>query len=171
MKRLYYLFRGTQHARSISDDLHRVGIEDGQLHFMSRDQGSLQLAQVHTTSVLQERDLQHSGLYGGLIGLGIGVLFALYLMASELSQYIGIGSFAFVCSIFTFFGAWAGGIVGISHDNHHIARFHEALDQGDTLLMLDTYNPQQENHIRDLMNSRHMEASFQGEDKHYREFF
>ncbi len=171
MKRLYYLFRGTRHARSISDDLHRAGIDDGQLHFLSRDQGSLQLAHVHTTSVLQERDLQHSGFYGGLIGLGIGVLFALFLMASDLGRYMGVGIFAFICGIFTFFGAWAGGIVGISHDNHHIARFHQALDQGDTLLMLDTYNPQQEDQIRDLMNSRHLEASFQGEDKHYREFF
>jgi len=171
MKRLYYLFRGTQPAKAISDDLHNAGIDDGQLHFLSRDTGSLQIAKVHTTSLFQERNLQHSGFYGGMIGLGIGVLFALYLMASELGPHIGIGTFVFVCAIITFFGAWTGGIVGISHENHHIARFHEALEQGNTLLMLDTYSPQQENRIRNTMHSRHMEASFEGEDQYYREFF
>lgn len=170
MKRLYYLFRGTQHAKTISDDLHQVGIDDGQLHFMSKDVGTLQQDRVHTTSVFQERDLQHSGFYGGMIGLGIGVLFALYLTASELGQYIGMGTFFFVCCIFTFFGAWTGGIVGISNENHHIARFHDALEKGDTLLMLDAYSPQQENRVRNLMHSRHLEASFEGEDKDYREF-
>ncbi|MFZ5603035.1 MAG: hypothetical protein ACOY7J_11340, partial [Pseudomonadota bacterium] len=78
--------------------------------------------------------------------------------------------FIFVCCIFTFFGAWTGGIVGISHENHHIARFHDALEQGDTLLMLDAYSPQQENRVRNLMHSRHLEATFEGEDKDYREF-
>ncbi|HVL02514.1 MAG TPA: hypothetical protein VM553_21990 [Dongiaceae bacterium] len=171
MKRLYYLFRGTQPAKAISDDLHDVGLNDGQLHFMSKDAGSLQLAKVHTTSLFQERDLQHSGTYGAIIGLGIGVLFASYLMASELGHYMNVWAFLFVCVMFTFHGAWIGGIVGISHDNHHIARFHEALEQGDTLMMVDAYTPQQENRARNTMHSRHLEASFEGEDKEYREFF
>ncbi len=170
MKRLYYLFRGTQHARAISDDLQLAGIDDGQLHFMNRDQGSLQLANVHTTSVIQERDLQHSGFYGGMMGLGIGVLFALYLMTSELGSHMNFFLFAFVCGIFAFFGAWTGGIVGISHDNHHIARFHDAIEHGDTLLMLDTYSQQEETRAREIMNTRHLEASYEGEDEKYREF-
>ena len=170
MKRLYYLFRGTQHARAISDDLQLAGLDNGQLHFLSRDQANLQLSNVHAASVFQERDLQHSGFYGGMIGLGVGVLFALYLMTSELGPHMNFMLFAFVCGIFAFFGAWTGGIVGISHDNHHIARFHDAIEQGDTLLMLDTYTPQQENKAREIMNSRHLEASFEGEDEKYREF-
>lgn len=170
MKRLYYLFRGTQHARAISDDLQHAGLDNGQLHFLNRDHGSLQVSKVPTTSVLQERDLQHSGFYGGMIGLGVGVLFALYLMTSELGPHMNFILFAFVCSIFAFFGAWTGGIVGISHDNHHIARFHDAIEHGDTLLMLDTYTQQQETKVREIMNTRHLEASFEGEDEKYREF-
>lgn len=171
MKRLYYLFRGTQPAKSISDDLHNAGIDDGQLHFLSRDAGSLQLASVHTTSLFQERDLQHSGTYGAMMGLGVGVLFSMYLMASELGPHMNMLAFLFVCAVFTFHGAWIGGIVGISHDNHHIARFHENLDKGDTLLMVDAYTPQQENQARNLMHARHTEARFEGEDKEYKEFF
>lgn len=170
MKRLYYLFRGTQHARSISDDLQKAGLDNGQLRFLSRDTGTLQTSNVHAASILQERDLQHSGFYGGMIGLGIGVLFALYLMTSELGQYMNILIFAFVCGVFAFFGTWTGGIVGISHDNHHIARFHDAIEHGDTLLMLDTYTPQQETKVREIMDTRHLEASFAGEDDQYREF-
>ena len=171
MKRLYYLFRGPQHARAISEDLRQAGLNDGQLHFMSRSPAPLQLANVHTTSVFQERDLEHSGFYGAMIGLGIGMLFAFYLLASELGTHMNIPLFFFVCAIFTFFGAWTGGIVGISSENHHVSRFHEALDHGDTLLMLDTYSEQQEARARDIMHSRHLEASYEGEDDNYKEFF
>lgn len=170
MKRLYYLFRGTQHARAISDDLQMAGLDTGQLHFLSRDHATLQLARVPTTSMLEERDLSHSGFYGGMIGLGVGVLFALYLMTSELGPHMNFLTFAFVCGMFAFFGAWTGGIVGISHENHHIARFHDALEQGDTLLMLDAYTPQQESKVREIMDTRHLEASYEGEDEQYREF-
>lgn len=171
VKRLYYIFHGVGHARRISDDLHQAGLRDRQLHFLSRDQGSLQLANIPAASRIQERDLQRSGIYGSLIGLGVGILFAFYLTATKAGGHLGPGMFLLVCGIFTFFGTWTGGIVGISIESQQFSRFHDALDQGDTLLMLDTYTPQQESQVRDVMYSRHLEASFEGEDRQYREFF
>jgi hypothetical protein len=170
MKRLYYLFRGTDFARSISRDLQAAGIEEGRLHFMSKDQAALQSAQVHTTSIFDEKDIPHSGTYGAFIGLGAGALFGFYLLASELGAQMTFSLFIFVCALFTFFGAWAGGFIGISHDNHHVARFHDALEQGDTLLMLDTYDSKEETELKQIMHCKHLEASYEGEEENFKVF-
>ncbi len=170
MKRLYYLFSGTQYAKSISDDLLNSGIDVGQVHFMNRDVAALEQQHVHQTNILDERDIQHSGTYGALIGGGIGVLFTFYLLATELGSYMTFPLFLFVCAIFTFFGAWSGGMVGISNDNHHISRFHDAIEQGDTLLMLDAFDTNQEDKVKEVMHTRHLEASYEGEEDNFKTF-
>ena len=70
----------------------------------------------------------------------------------------------------TFFGAWAGGFIGISNDNHHISRFHDALEEGDTLLMVDAYDESEETQLKQLMHTRHMEASYEGEEENFKVF-
>ena len=64
MKRLYYLFHGTEFARSISKDLQNAGINEGQLHFLSHDQAGLATANVHQADIFDERDIPHSGVWG-----------------------------------------------------------------------------------------------------------
>ncbi len=170
MKRLYYVFRGADTAQSISRDLQAAGINVGQLHFLSQDQQALQSAQVQQADLLEEKDISHSGTWGAIFGLVVGALFATYLSLGELAGYISLGSFFLICLLFTCFGAWAGGFVGISTENHHIARFHDALEHGDTLLMVDAYNEQEETQLKQLMHTRHMEASYEGEEANYRVF-
>lgn len=170
MKRLYYLFRGSDAARSISQDLAAAGLNTGQLHFMSNDQAALDAAQVHKTSVFEERDIPHSGTWGAITGLGIGILFAAYLLSSELGGHISFAIFILVCVLFTVFGTWVGGFVGISTDNHHVARFHTALQEGDTLLMVDAYNDAEESQLKRVMHTRHLEASYEGEEENFRVF-
>lgn len=170
MKRLYYLFRGAHHARAISDDLQKAGIDDSHLHFMSHSPGPLQLAHVTTTDIFEETDIQHRGIHGGIIGLAVGILFSLYLLTTELGEHINTLVFFVVSLFIALFGTWVGGFVGLQSDNHHIARFHDALERGETLVMVDTFTPQQEQQARKIMDTRHLEARFEGEDIKYREF-
>ena len=170
MKRIYYLFNGTLPARSISDDLLAAGMNNGQLHFLNRDANSLEKLQVHRTNIFEEKDIGHSGLYGALVGLACGVLFSVVLGATALSEYLNLQTLLFVWGVFAFFGGWAGGLVGLSRENHHIERFHDAIDHGETLLMVDTYDDREEEKAKDVMFHRHNEATYQGEDAHYREF-
>ena len=51
-----------------------------------------------------------------------------------------------------------------------IARFHDAIDHGETLLMVDAYAEREEEKAKDIMFARHNAAKYQGEDSHYREF-
>ncbi len=171
MKRIYYLFNGTLPARGISDDLLATGMSTGQLHFLNRDFVSLDTLQVPKTNIFEERDIGHSGLYGALVGLACGVLFTVVLGATSLSAHLNLQILLFVWMLFAFFGGWAGGMVGISRENHHIERFHDAIDHGETLLMVDTYDDDQEQKAKDIMFQKHHEATYQGEDARYREFF
>ncbi|MCG8313842.1 MAG: hypothetical protein MI976_11545 [Pseudomonadales bacterium] len=170
MKRIYYLFKDTIAARGISDDLMSMGMNNGQLHFLNRDFQKLDALDVHRTNIFDEKDIGHSGLYGALAGLACGLLFTVVLGATSLSHYLSLQILLFVWMLFAFFGGWAGGIVGISKDNHHIERFHNAIEKGDTLLMLDTYSEKEEEKAKDVMFNKHKEATYQGEDAHYREF-
>ena len=170
MKRLYYLFQGTEPAKAISDDLRIAGVNEGQLHFMSKDVSGLTSAHVHNTSILDEKDIPHSGTYGAIIGLGIGIILGFYLMATDMSESITFTVFVLLCAFFTFLGAWAGGFIGMSMDNHHITRFHDALEQGETLLMLDAYDPEEENQLKQLMTKKHREARYEGEENNFKMF-
>ena len=76
----------------------------------------------------------------------------------------------FIWALFAFFGGWAGGMVGLSKENHHIERFQDAIDHGETLLMVDAYDDNEAQKAKDVMFKRHEEATYQGEDPHYREF-
>lgn len=170
MKRIYYLFNGTQPASAIAQDLQQVGINNGQLHFLNRNTAALDSQQVHRASFLQEKDIEHSGIYGAFIGATAGIFFSLYLILSSLGEHMTLSILLFVVGVFTFFGSWVGGIVGISRENHHIEAFHNAIEHGDTLLMLDTYTPTEEKKAKDIMFSRHLEATYEGEDPKYKEF-
>ncbi|MGB3624050.1 MAG: hypothetical protein WBA20_22100 [Ketobacter sp.] len=170
MKRLYYLFQGTAPAKTITDDLKLAGINSGQLHFMSRDVSGLTSAKVHNTGILDEKDISHSGTYGAIIGLGLGIILGFYLMTTDLAQSISFVVFLVLCVFFTCLGTWAGAFIGMSMDNHHIARFHDALDQGETLLMLDTYDINEEKTFRQLMHQKHEEAHYEGEEDNFKVF-
>ncbi|MCG8672364.1 MAG: hypothetical protein MI867_23370 [Pseudomonadales bacterium] len=170
MKRIYYLFDGTFSARGISDDLLATGLDSGQLHFLNRNFQALDAQHVHRTNIFDEKDIGHSGVYGALIGLVCGVLFSVIVGATSLSQYMSLQAVLFIWMFFAFFGGWAGGIVGISKDNHHIERFHDAIEHGETLLMVDAYDDKEEEKAKDVMFNHHKEATYQGEDSHYREF-
>ncbi|MDX1694754.1 MAG: hypothetical protein R3208_13390 [Ketobacteraceae bacterium] len=170
MKRIYYLFNGTLPARSISDDLLSLGMNAGQLHFLNRDPQSLESLEVPKTNIFEERDIGHSGLYGILVGLACGVLFSVVLGVTSLSEHLSLQVLLFIWALFAFFGGWAGGMVGLSRENHHIERFHDAIDHGETLLMVDAYDEREEQKAKDVMYKRHNEATYQGEDANYREF-
>lgn len=171
MKRLYYLFSGTQPARAISDDLHGAGINDGQLHFLSKDSSGLQSSRVHGTTLLDVKDIPHTTTWGAIMGLGLGIVIGLYFMATDAGSLMTVSAFFLVCVMFTLMGAWVGGFIGMSMDNHHIARFHNAIEQGDTLLMVDTYNDEEERQFKQVMRHKHSEARFEGEEDNYRVFF
>lgn len=164
MKRLYYLTDSIDSTESISNDLHRLGITDWNLHVLSKDDDGLFRHHIHGANTLQRLDVIHSGEQGALIGIAIGLCAGTALMLGKpFGLELGLIAIAAIVIVFTLFGTWVGGMVGLTHESYKIKRFHNDLEAGRYLIMVD-FRKKQEQQVKDLMDKHHQEALFVGQD-------
>ncbi|MGY0218876.1 hypothetical protein ACWJJH_16030 [Endozoicomonadaceae bacterium StTr2] len=139
MKRLYFLTNQIDDVDRISADLHRQGITDWNFHVVSKDAAKLKRRKIHGANLFHELDIIHCGEQGAAIGGIIGAAIAATLYHSQFfgpePSWMALG---FIVVLFGFFGAWSGGLVGIARENYKISRFHDALEAGQYLIMVDT---------------------------------
>ena len=168
MKRLYYLTDSVSSVLGITRDLEIAGIGENRVHVMGKNHAVLDEAHVHTTTPLEETDLMPYGFTGAMIGLALGVIlgFLLAMMdpwALELGgEAVLIGAAFFAC-----FGAWIGGIAGISRRNHHLEPYLDRVREGHYLVMVDADDDDQERRVRRVMEGGHTEAAEAGHEDHY----
>src|SRR5215472_16231292 len=74
MKCLYYLTPTLDSTHHISDELRSVGITDGLLHVISRDEAGLAEQRIPSSNYLETLDLLRDGFIGSAIGLIVGVI-------------------------------------------------------------------------------------------------
>ena len=143
MKRLYYLADTIDAAERVSDRLHEEGITDWNFHVLGQDKAQIVRHHLHSTTPLQELDIIRSGERGVLIGLTIGLLLTGYiaLTSSVGAQLNWMGQVASII-LFGLFGAWVGGLVGVSTENYKIQRFHQDIENGRYLLLIDVNRSQ-----------------------------
>lgn len=164
MKRLYFLTKNVNSTEQVADDLHREGITDWHFHVISRHEARLKKHHVHSAAWWHRFDILHSGERGLLIGGGIGFVIGLIsALATPLGEIFGFWFVALPTGLCGLFGAWVGGMVGLSHENYKIARFHDAIEQGHYLLMVDI-RKDQEARVVNMMRREHPEAQAFGWD-------
>lgn len=138
MKRLYYLADNLDAVDEIAETLHSAGISDWNFHVLSKDDAGLYKHHLHSATPLHRRDVIRAGERGALLGFGVGFLVAIF--SASLLELAPVYSFVVFCiaiALPTLFGAWVGGLVGLSQENHKIARFHSDIEAGRALLMID----------------------------------
>lgn len=161
MKRLFYLVDCIHSVESISDDLHKDGITDWRFHIVSKDEAGLYTHRLHSASVLDKTDLARFVERGLLIGAMVAVFFVLPMaLWSGLdwppSAFVAIGLFLILA------GGWLAGFGGIGSENYRIRRFHNDIEAGKYLVMVDVPKTHTEQ-MRALMAKNHPEAVLQGE--------
>lgn len=141
MKRLYYLTNSIDRAESVSKDIHKEGVSDWNFHIMSRDRDGLTKHHLHSTNTLiHERDVIRISERGAIFGLisGICAILAFFIMIPGVPiRLVSEVLILLVCLAFGVSGAFLGGIVGLAMENAKIRCFHEDLDAGNYLLMID----------------------------------
>ncbi len=138
MRRLYYLADNLDTIDDVSVSLHREGINDWHFHVLSKDEAGLYKHHLHSATPLQRRDIIRGGERGALTGFFVGLLVAVVsLRMLELAPMHSVVVSAIAIALPTLFGAWAGGLVGLSLDNYKIARFRRDIEAGRALLMID----------------------------------
>lgn len=159
MKRLYYLTDTIDSTESVSNDLHAAGVTDWHFHVLSRDEAGLYTHHVHSANWFQQYDLFRCAWRGALFGFIAGMLIAALIGATPVlgTPVSTLGAVSTVL-IITMFGTWVGGLVGLQTENHRVRRFHDALEAGRYLIMVDI-DPGQEHTVKKLMKIHHPEAT------------
>lgn len=164
MRRLYYLAGDLHTTRAVSVRLHAEGITDWNFHVLARDPDGLYSHHIHSALPHHHKDLIRSGelgvLCGGLVGLITAALFFLLIAPSWLAGWFDVG-------LFTVLGALLGGLVGVrlglKRDNHRLASFHDDIERGSYLIMVDV-RKEDKAQIRELMNMEFSSVAYRGND-------
>lgn len=143
MKRLYYLTKNINIAERVSDRLHEEGITDWNFHVLGKDKANVIRHHLHSATPLQELDIIRSGERGVLGGFLVGILATCAIaFLTPIGESMTFGIQAATVLLFSFFGAWLGGLVGVSTENYKIRRFHNDIEAGYFLLMVDVTHDQ-----------------------------
>jgi hypothetical protein len=161
MKRLFYLTKTIESVEEISKDLHERGITDWRFHVWSQDEAGLYTHKLHTASVLDKTDLarlvERGLMIGAVVGLAIVVPLALFSgLDWPIMAWIAMFAFAVLA------GGWVGGFGGITGENYRLRRFHDAVQAGKHLIMVDVHKKDVPT-MKELMIENHPEAILQGE--------
>jgi len=163
-ERLFYITNNIDSLEQITQDLKEAGVGYNEYHVLSKDEDGIARRNLHSASFVDRYDLIHSGERGLLIGLLAGLVFAFGLVIIQPFD-ISIGWVGFLSAIamFSCFGAWVGGMVGLSTENYKIVDFHQDIENGKYLLMVDT-TKEREQLVTELMAQKHPEAELGGID-------
>ena len=138
MKRFYYLTKSIDEVDKVASDLHRAGVTDWDFHVLG-NKAELSDHHISMTSPFHERDIVRCVERGALIGITAGVfcsiagtLFTSFVAEAGFGAQFGI---MLICGLF---GAWTGGLSGLSTENYKIRRFHDEIEAGYYLIMVDT---------------------------------
>jgi hypothetical protein len=159
MKRLYYLVPSIDGVQEISDDLHQQGVTDWRFHIVSKDEAGLYTHQLHSASILDRTDLvrflERGVMVGALAGICVIVALALFMgLELPLGAWLAMFLFSLIA------GAWIGGIGGISSENYRLRRFHDAIEAGSYLVMVDVPKTHVER-TKESMKRNHPDAELQ----------
>lgn len=160
-RRIYWLLPNLASAKQVMDDLLLARIEASHLHFIARD--DVDLGDLPNANVLQSSDVVRSaqlglvvgGVGGALLGLAAGWFFP---MEGTISQ-LGLASVLAVLG--ALFGAWASSMIGASVPSHRLARFTQAVAEGQILLLADVPAGRVDE-IEDKLIALHPEAHLEG---------
>ncbi len=167
MKCMYYLAPNLVSTHQISDDLHRVGVEDWFLHIISKDEAGLKRDKLHSSNWLETTDLLRDGFIGANFGFIVGAILAGLLMFFQpFGPNVPGIAMLFLVVVATLFGAWAGGLVGLDSENRKLRRFHDEIEAGQYLLLIYARKGQGEK-VKKMMKERHPESRHVATDRHF----
>ena len=171
MKRLYYFTKSLTSVQGITRDLQQVGIGENRMHVMGTDTMAIAQAHVHGTTTWEETDIMHSGFMGALIGMGVGLLAGFLIAAADpWGMQLESGAIIGATLFGTCFGAWLGGLRGVSSQNHHLTPYLDRVEQGDYLMMVDADDDQQAGRVEKVMKNHRHEAEEAGREEHFSPF-
>ena len=170
MRRLYYVADRVDDAEAVCLAMHREGVGHWRLHVLAKDAAGLYTHHIHSANPIHQLDIVHTALRFAVVGGAIGLLIgcAIFAMSSfdllpfAVPVWLIFAAVAFgIC-----FGAWEGGLVGLSRENYKIERFHEDIEQGKYVLMVDV-DDELRPKVKAMMNFDFPQVPYRGAGKRF----
>ncbi|MDF1820288.1 MAG: hypothetical protein P1U64_01855 [Alcanivoracaceae bacterium] len=138
MYRAYYVIRKLKPLKAAVEQLENAGVGHNRIHVLARDNGMLERAGINHTTFWEDTDIMPAGYRGAWVGFAVGAVTGLLLVGADpFAVDLGAATFFAVTALFTCFGAWAGGLAGISGPQHHLRRYLGRVRRGAFLVMVD----------------------------------
>ncbi len=152
MHTLMFLANSLESTRQAVERLRRKGISEDGYSVIGRQEEGLFRHHLHVSGIWERTDLVHSGERGIIIGGFVGVFFAAVMMWMQpFGVPVGLVALLACVAMFGSFGAWVGGMVGLSHENYKLAPFHQAIEDGQFLLLVGAKDDQGAEAVRAML--------------------
>ncbi|MES2627203.1 MAG: hypothetical protein V4628_18095 [Pseudomonadota bacterium] len=167
MKCFYYLSPTLADTEHVSDDLHKAGVQDWFIHIISKNEDGLGRHRLHSSNYLETLDVLREGLIGVVLGFLAGVVIAwLFSVFEPFGPDVPVVAYLGIIFLLSCFGAWQGGLAGISSENKKLHRFHDEIESGKYLILVYAHKNEEEN-IDAMMRRLHPEARLVGTDSRF----
>ena len=163
MRRLYYIVDDLDTASRISEQLHDEGITDWNFHVLAKDDQGLYRHNLHSALPLHRHDSVRLGERCGLIGAAGGLITGLGLYGLQIAPWFDRFWVVLLALLGGLVGTLYGCIAGSKRDNYKIAAFHDDIEAGRLLIMVDV-RPANKALVRQIMNLSFSEAEYKGND-------
>ncbi len=141
MKKHLFLLPGLKTAKELSEQLESAGIDHNRIHIAHEDHTRAMKYHLNDLNFLEETDTIHSGERGFMVGVILATVVGFFTYnLLEGHPAGGIGT-VFASLIALGFPTWLGGMIGASSDNYRLQPYHDHIQQGGAVVMVDISNP------------------------------
>lgn len=162
MRRLYFLVPDVECAKKLVDELLLARIEERHIHIVAKDHALLEREHLPEAGLFEESDfvpaLERGLAAGGATGLLAGIAAVTF---PPVGLVLGGGAILATSLLGAGLGAWASSMIGASVPNRQLERFHDAIDRGELLMLIDVPKARVDE-ITELVKSHYPTAHIEG---------
>lgn len=160
MRRIYFLLPDVATARDIVRELLLNHVEERHIHLVANDETALE--DLPQATAWQKSDVVPALEKGATVGGATGAVAGLIAVAVPPAGLIlGGGAVLGLTLAGAGFGAWAASMIGISSPNSQLEKFHDAIQAGEVLVMVDVARNRVEE-VEALVRKHHPEVDIEG---------
>lgn len=162
MRRLYYLASDLHVCTLVARQLAEEGIADRNFHVLSRDQMGLYQHRIHAATAYQQLDVVRAAQRWGLVGIAAGLLVGvLAYLTQPFPWQVNGSAVAMLALVVGLIAALQGALLGLSRESYKIGPFHDDLEAGRHLLMVDVGDHKRVR-LREIMTVRFPSIEYRG---------
>ena len=162
MRREYFLVPDVETARKIVDELLLARVEWRHIHVLANDK--IELQDLPEAELAQRSDLLPAIARGTAAGGVTGMLAGLVAVAfPPAGLTLAGGAVVAITLAGAGFGAWMASMVGVDLPNSRLERYHEAVERGELLMMVDIPRSRVAE-IEEIVRTHHPDVDIEGTD-------